>query len=222
MQSKIKNFKKNLLYYEAAMKQLKTYLDILNDEINLLDIENPINHISTRIKSTESIIEKLERKNLPITIESTNFLNDIVGARIVCDFLDSVYLVSDKLKNNKNINVIEVKDYIKNPKESGYRGIHLIIEIPISIDGTLKSIRAEIQIRTVFMDSWASNEHKLCYKKREISKEIKKELRASADQAWKVDLSMNKLYKNKIVEKESVIKTIENISKYKWRTQNEI
>lgn len=134
------------------MKQLKTYLEILNTEISFLDIDNPINQVSTRIKSTESIILKLQRKNLPLTIESLNSLNDIVGARIVCDFLDNVYLVSDKLKNNKNIKIIEVKDYIKNPKNSGYRGIHLIIEIPVSIDGTLKNIRSEIQIRTVCMD----------------------------------------------------------------------
>ena len=110
MQAKLKNFKKNLLYYEAAMKQLKTYLEILNTEISFLDIDNPINHVSTRIKSTESIILKLQRKNLPLTIESLNSLNDIVGARIVCDFLDNVYLVSDKLKNNKNIKIIKVKD----------------------------------------------------------------------------------------------------------------
>ncbi len=110
MQAKLKNLKKNLLYYEAAMKQLKTYLEILNTEISFLDIDNPINHVSTRIKSTESIILKLQRKNLPLTIESLNSLNDIVGARIVCDFLDNVYLVSDKLKNNKNIKIIKVKD----------------------------------------------------------------------------------------------------------------
>lgn len=110
MQAKLKNLKKNLLYYEAAMKQLKTYLEILNTKISFLDIDNPINHVSTRIKSTESIILKLQRKNLPLTIESLNSLNDIVGARIVCDFLDNVYLVSDKLKNNKNIKIIKVKD----------------------------------------------------------------------------------------------------------------
>ena len=106
MQAKLKNFKKNLLYYEAAIKKLKTYLEILNTEISFLDIDNPINHVSTRIKSTESIILKLQRKNLSLTIESLNSLNDIVGARIVCDFLDNVYLVSDKLKNNKNITYI--------------------------------------------------------------------------------------------------------------------
>lgn len=108
--SETKKFKKNLLYYEAAMKQLKTYLEILNTKISFLDIDNPINHVSTRIKSIESIILKLQRKNLPLTIESLNSLNDIVGARIVCDFLDNVYLVSDKLKNNKNIKIIKVKD----------------------------------------------------------------------------------------------------------------
>ncbi|MGN1380402.1 MAG: GTP pyrophosphokinase family protein, partial [Bacilli bacterium] len=134
----------------------------------------------------------------------------------------NVYLVSDKLKNNKNIKIIEVKDYIKNPKNSGYRGIHLIIEIPVSIDGTLKNIRSEIQIRTVCMDSWASNEHKLNYKHVSTSKEVKDELRANAEQVWKVDLSMNKLYQEKQVKNKGIIETIENISKYKWRVQNEI
>jgi putative GTP pyrophosphokinase len=188
-----------------------------------MNIENPINHITTRIKSTESIIEKLKRKDMPITIENINSLNDIVGARIVCDFLDNVYWVSSKLQENKNIKVIEVKDYIKNPKVSGYRGIHLIIEIPVSIDGTLKSIRAEIQIRTVSMDSWASNEHKLNYKKDKISKSVKDELRKNADLVWEIDLSMNKLYKSSGgLENESLFKTMENISKYKWSVKNEI
>ena len=130
--------------------------------------------------------------------------------------------MSEETKNNKNIKIIEVKDYIKNPKNSGYRGIHLIIEIPVSIDGTLKNIRSEIQIRTVCMDSWASNEHKLNYKHVSTSKEVKDELRANAEQVWKVDLSMNKLYQEKQVKNKGIIETIENISKYKWRVQNEI
>ena len=193
MQAKLKNFKKNLLYYEAAMKQLKTYLEILNTEISFLDIDNPINHVSTRIKSTESIILKLQRKNLPLTIESLNSLNDIVGARIVCDFLDNVYLVSDKLKNNKNIKIIEVKDYIKNPKENGYRSLHLIVAVPIFLQNEKREMKVEVQLRTIAMDFWASLEHKLRYKKdipADKAKYLEDEMLACAQISADLDMRM--------------------------------
>lgn len=211
--------KKYLLYYEASMKQLKTYLDILNDELNFLNSDNPISHISTRIKSKDSIIEKIKRKKLPLNLKGLSLINDIVGARIVCDFIDNVYLVASKITENQSIKVVEVKDYIKNPKKSGYRGIHIIVEIPVSIDGKLKNIRAEIQIRTLAMDSWASNEHKLNYKKCPLSEEVIEDLKMSADKVWQVELSMNKIYKMK---NEQMINVDNRLQVFNWKVQNEL
>lgn len=131
--------KKNVVYYESAMKQLKTYIDMINDEFTTMEQENPINYVKTRIKSADSILDKLIRKNMNITkIEE---LSDIVGARIVVDFIDNIYVVLDKIKSNKNIKIIEEKDYIKKPKSSGYRGYHIIIEIPIYVEGNGKNIK---------------------------------------------------------------------------------
>lgn len=192
-----KIIEQEMLYYDSAMKQLNTLLDILSNEMKYLNDINPINHITTRIKSVKSIIEKFKRKQLPISKKSLEYLNDIVGARIVCGFIDDVYIVVNSLKNNKNLNIIECKDYIANPKDTGYRGYHIIIEIPISIDGVLKNIKGEIQIRTLAMDSWAANEHKLNYKKANHDLKSKKVLKDNAESIWNIDLSMNDLYKNK-------------------------
>ena len=191
----IKAVKKDVLYYESAMKQLNTYLDIMNSEFKSLYEINPINHIKTRIKSPESIAEKIKRKNLPLTSIGIDSLSDIIGARIICNFVDNIYTVVDSFRDNKNIKIINEKDYIKNPKESGYRGYQIIIEKPISIGGIIKNIKGEIQIRTLAMDLWAENEHKLNYKKKFISDSVKKSLKDNADVIWNVDVSMNDLYK---------------------------
>ena len=187
--------KKDVLYYESAMKQLNTYIEIMEDEFATLYEISPINHVFTRIKTPESIAEKIKRKKLPLNIDGIESLSDIVGARIICDFVDNIYTVIDSIKNNQNIKVIKEKDYITNPKESGYRGYHMIIEIPISIGGILKNIKAEIQIRTLAMDLWAENEHKLNYKKKLINDSTKQKLKENADIIWNVDLSMNDLFK---------------------------
>lgn len=187
--------KKNVVYYESAMKQLKTYIDMINDEFTTMEQENPINHVKTRIKSADSILDKLIRKNMNITkIEE---LSDIVGARIVVDFIDNIYVVLDKIKSNKNIKIIEEKDYIKKPKSSGYRGYHIIIEIPIYVEGNGKNIKCEIQIRTLGIDTWASNEHKLNYKKEKVDEESKKVLKETAKEIWDVDLKLNELYRKR-------------------------
>ena len=191
----IKAVKKDVLYYESAMKQLNTYLDIMNSEFKSLYEINPINHIKTRIKSPESIAEKIKRKNLPLTSIGIDSLSDIIGARIICNFVDNIYTVVDSIRNNKNIKILNEKDYIKNPKESGYRGYHIIIEIPISIGGIIKNIKGEIQIRTLAMDLWAENEQKLNYKKKLISDSTKQKLKENVDIIWNVDLSMNDLFK---------------------------
>lgn len=191
----IQLLKTNVLYYESAMKQLTTYIDILDNELKTLNGKTPINYVTTRVKKPESIIEKLKRKKLPLNMNSIDELTDIVGARIVVDFIDNIYVVIDKLKENKNIKIINEKDYIKNHKDSGYRGYHIIIEIPTYVNGLMKNIKCEIQIRTLAIDSWASNEHKLNYKKSSIDQETKNILKETAEEIWNVDTKMNELYK---------------------------
>lgn len=123
MKNQVKEFEKNVLYYEAARKQLDTYITTIYREFEVIENYNPINHIKTRIKTFESIVGKLKRKNKSISKEHIEELTDIVGARIIVDFVDNIYEIISKIKDNKNIKIIEEKDYIKNPKVSGYRGI---------------------------------------------------------------------------------------------------
>lgn len=194
MNNFIEEINKNLLYYKAACNQLEIWLKSMNSEFDLLEGNNPINHIKTRVKTTESIVGKLKKKNLKITMENVSKLNDVVGARIVVDFIENVYEVLDKIKMNENIKVILEKDYIKKPKESGYRGYHLIVAIPISVSGVTKEIHAEIQIRTTAMDFWATNEHKLNYKVKGRSSSYKEKWIDVAKKVWELDTTINKLY----------------------------
>lgn len=198
----IDKINKDMLYYEATKKQIEIWLDIINEEFNTLTNYNPINHIKTRIKTAESILGKLKKKNLEISYENIFKLDDIVGARIVCDFVDNIYEIVSKLKNNSNINIIGEKDYIVNPKESGYRGYHIIVKVPISIAGVSKDINAEIQIRTTAMDFWASSEHKLNYKLKSKDNTHKKYWKDAASKVWELDIFMNDLYRNETNQRE--------------------
>lgn len=193
--SNLKEFREMTLYYNFALKKLETELNIINQEFSSFNETNPINHLKTRIKSITSIVEKLKSRNMEVNIENTFKLNDVVGARIVCNFVDDIYEVLAKIKTNGYLNIIEEKDYIKRPKPSGYRGYHLIIIIPITINNVKKDIKAEIQLRTTAMDFWASSEHKLNYKSTCMTNKDKKELKKSANEVWKIDLAMNKLAK---------------------------
>ncbi len=189
----LKEFNNVKLYYEAALKQLQTELNIINDEFFALSEIQPINHIKTRIKTFSSIYEKMNRKNIDFTIENTFLLCDVVGARIICNFVDDIYSVIAKIKSKGSLTIIEEKDYIKNPKISGYRGYHIIVQIPVVINGVKRNINCEIQIRSTAMDFWASSEHKLNYKSTCMSDKDKKELKKLADDVWKMDQTMNRL-----------------------------
>ena len=193
MKHYIKEIEKNILFYETARKQLETHINTINNEFEVLEDYNPINHIKTRVKTIDSIIGKLKRKNLAITKENTEKLTDIVGARIIVDFLENVYEIADKIRNN-NFSIIEERDYIKNPKASGYRGYHIIVSIPVSIGGVLKNIKCEIQIRTSAMDFWATNEHKLNYKSKNDKSIHKEKWIDAARKVWDLDTTMNELY----------------------------
>ena len=192
-----------IMRYNCAMLEVKTKLDVLNNQLSLVNDRNPFESINCRIKSPKSIIEKLKRKNFPLTVESIEKnLNDVAGVRVICSFPEDIYMLAHRLSSQDDINVIEVKDYIKNPKKNGYRSLHLIIEIPIFLIDEKKYMRVEVQFRTIAMDFWASLEHKVRYKKEnsEHDDEIYEELKACAEEISRLDIRMqeirNKIYKN--------------------------
>ena len=223
MKNHIEKFEKNMLYYETARKQLETYINTIYREFEVIENYNPINHIKTRIKTFESIVGKLKRKNQSISKENIEKLTDIVGARIIVDFVENIYEIVSKIKNNNNIKIIKEKDYIKNPKLSGYRGYHLIISMPISISGNTKDVYCEIQVRTTAMDFWATNEHKLNYKTKNQSLDYSEKWQDTAKKVWELDTSMNELYLEKKQQEVkykndssfSIIKSIDKINSLK-------
>ena len=153
-------------YYKCAMMEVETKLNVLNEEFSLRFDRNPINSIQSRLKSPVSIEEKLTSKNLPMTLQTIEKnLNDIAGVRVICSFLEDIYLLADCLLQQDDITLIERKDYIAHPKPNGYRSLHLIVQIPIYLQAGKRNMRVEIQLRTIAMDCWASLEHQLRYKK---------------------------------------------------------
>ena len=192
-----------IMRYNCAMLEVKTKLDVLNNQLSLVNDRNPFESINCRIKSPKSIIEKLKRKNFPLTVESIEKnLNDVAGVRVICSFPEDIYMLAHRLSSQDDINVVEVKDYIKNPKKNGYRSLHLILEIPIFLIDEKKYMRVEVQFRTIAMDFWASLEHKVRYKKEnsEQDDEIYEELKACAEEISRLDIRMqeirNKIYKS--------------------------
>ena len=173
-----------MMRYNCAMLEVKTKLDVLDNQLSLENDRNPFESISCRLKSPKSIIEKLERKGFELSVKSIEEnLNDVAGIRVICSFPDDIYILSKRLCSQDDIRVIEIKDYIKNPKPNGYRSLHLILEIPIFLLTEKKYMRVEVQFRTIAMDFWASLEHKVRYKK-EIGgaeKEISDELKSCAE-----------------------------------------
>ena len=153
-------------YYKCAIMEIETKFNVLSEEHAIEHENNPISVIKTRLKSFTSIREKLERKNYPLTVESIEKnLNDVAGVRVICGFVDDIYLLADCLVKQDDVKLIEVKDYIKKPKENGYRSLHLIVEIPIFLCNEKKFIKVEVQLRTIAMETWANLEHRLRYKK---------------------------------------------------------
>ena len=198
--------KRLMAYYRCAIMEVETKFNVLNEEFSLEYDRNPIETIKTRLKSTESIIKKLVRRNFPLTVDSIEAnLNDIDGVRVVCSFLEDIYLLADCLLQQDDVKLIQVKDYIKNPKPNGYRSLHLIIEIPIFLKDEKKDMRVEVQLRTIAMDFWASLDHKLSYKKdipEEEAKLLRQELLECAQISADLDVRMGEI-KNRIVNKEN-------------------
>ena len=183
--------------YNAAIKQLTMRFEILNDEFRIKYARSPIHHIESRLKSTQSIIKKLIRKNYDITIDSAKKnLNDIAGVRVVCCYIDDVYSVADMLLRQTDIRLVHKQDYIETPNYNGYRSLHLDIEIPIYLSEHTEYVAVEIQLRSVAMDFWASLEHDLRYKSdKDIPDSICKEMLESSDEINALDVKMQEIYK---------------------------
>lgn len=181
-----------LMRYESAIREVRTKLEILNDELSLRGYQNPINSILSRRKKTLSIFEKLERQGDELTLNSIQEnLNDVAGIRVICGFIDDIYKVAKMLARQDDIRLIQVKDYIKNPKPNGYRSYHMIIEVPVFFSNEKLPMRVEVQIRTVAMNYWASLEHKMKYKQDiENAGEIMDMLKECADTIAETDKKM--------------------------------
>ncbi len=153
------------LVYHAALKQINTKIEILNDEFQQVHNYNPIEHIKARIKTPDSIVKKLKRHGYESTIENmVKYINDIAGIRVICSFTSDIYKIADMISNQSDIRILAIKDYITNPKASGYRSYHLVVTVPVYLSDRIIDTKVEIQIRTVAMDFWASLEHKIQYK----------------------------------------------------------
>jgi len=188
---------KLMAYYKCAMMEIETKFKVLNEEYSLQFDRNPISSIKCRIKKVPSILEKLERKGLPITVESIEEnLNDVAGVRVICSFPEDVYTLANALLKQDDITLLERKDYIEAPKKNGYRSLHLIVSVPIFLHNEKKLMKVEIQLRTIAMDCWASLEHQLYYKKDiEFTSEMELELIECARLSMELDNKMDALRK---------------------------
>lgn len=194
MEKEVKSF---LMLYKFGLEEVKTKINILNEEFQYIHDYNPIEHVKSRIKSPESILKKLTRKNLEISLNSIKEnITDIAGIRIVCSFIPDIYLVSEMLQNQKDLKVIRYQDYIKNPKPNGYQSLHLILQVPVFMSDRVEEICVEVQIRTIGMDFWASLEHKIYYKyDSDVPENLKDELKETAIIVSQLDRRMNSLNK---------------------------
>ena len=193
----VDSWKTIMFLYNSALKEVGTKLEILNDEFQHVHKYNPIEHIKTRIKTPESIVKKLRRYGYEISIENmVKYINDIAGVRLICSFTSDIYRLAEMIGNQSDLKVLSIKDYIKNPKESGYKSYHMLVSVPIFLSDSVVDTKVEIQIRTIAMDFWASLEHQLKYKK-EVpdQQEIVDQLTECATQIAQVDAKMYELRK---------------------------
>ena len=205
-ESQIETWQEVILVYNAALKQINTKLEILNDEFQHVHQYNPIEHIKSRIKTSESIVKKLRRHGYESTIENmVKYVNDIAGIRVICSFTSDIYRIAEMIRLQNDIHVIAVKDYIRLPKASGYKSYHMLVTVPVFLSDRTVDVKVEIQIRTVAMDFWASLEHKLQYKKNipeSQAKFLKDELYDCAQQSAALDKRMQNI-RNVIAESET-------------------
>jgi len=200
-----------MMAYKFALDEMNTKINILKDEFNYIHDYNPIEHVKSRLKSPESIFKKVVKKECSFSFNSIKeTIRDIAGIRISVSFISDIYELSKMLENQKDIRVIERKDYIKNPKPNGYQSLHLILEIPIFMSDREESVYVEVQIRTIAMDFWASLEHKIYYKyNKEVPNRLVQELKEAAITATALDKKMERLNKEITAYKETTA-VIEN------------
>ncbi len=184
--------------YDSAVRSLKLKFEVLNNEFSVLYARNPIHHIESRLKSPDSIIAKLIKKGYPVTIESAKKnVNDIAGVRVVCHYIDDVYSVADMLLRQTDLEIVKRQDYIKTPNYNGYRSLHLDIKVPVYLSDRTEYVIAEVQIRTVAMDFWASLEHDIRYKadKSKLPRGINEEMLECSNKIAEIDEKMQDMYK---------------------------
>ena len=186
----MKPIEKQMSYYQCAIMEVETKFKVLNEQYSLEYDRNPIEDIKSRVKSMESLIKKIRKKDIPLTLSSIEEnIHDIAGVRVICSFLDDIYMLADCLLSQDDITLLEKKDYIKNPKPGGYRSLHLIVSVP----NGKRNMTVEVQLRTIAMDFWASLEHKLRYKKdipADKAKYLEDEMLACAQISADLDMRM--------------------------------
>ena len=194
----VDSWKTVMFLYQSALKEVGTKLEILNDEFQ---------HIKTRVKTAESIVKKLKRYGYETSIENmVKYINDIAGVRLICSFTSDIYRLAEMIGNQSDLKVLSIKDYIKNPKESGYKSYHMLVSVPIFLSDSVVDTKVEIQIRTIAMDFWASLEHKIYYKFEGNAPDyISRELRECAEMVSSLDdkmLSLNEAIQTCVLEQE--------------------
>ena len=184
-------------YYRCAIMEVETKFNVLNEELSLQYDRNPIETIKTRLKSPESIMEKLSRRGYPLTVESIEKnLNDIAGVRVVCSYIDDVYRVGEMLARQTDVEIVKKQDYIQTPNYNGYRSLHMDIKVPVYLSDRTEYVVAEIQLRTIAMDFWASLEHDIRYKvdKTKLPEGINEEMFECAGKIAEIDRQMQDMY----------------------------
>lgn len=198
-------FQEMMMIYKAAIREVRTKLEVLNDEFQVRSKRNPIRYIKQRVKHPNSILEKLHRRGFDISLDSMiKNLNDIAGIRVVCAYEKDIYAIAQMLTKQDDVKLLLTKDYIKNPKPNGYRSLHLLIEIPVFFSDRKQFVKVEVQIRTMAMDFWASLEHQLRYKSEdEQDEDIIRQLRECAETIHDTDIKMQNIYE-KISESQTM------------------
>ena len=188
----VDSWKSVMFLYNSALKEVSTKLEILNDEFQYVHQYNPIEYIKSRIKSPESIVKKLKKNGYESSIQNmVNYVNDIAGIRIVCSFTSDIYRMAEMIGKQNDLTVVSIKDYIKNPKQSGYKSYHMVVTIPVYLSEGKRDTKVEIQIRTIAMDFWASLEHKIAYKfEGKAPDYLERELKSCADMVDMLDMKM--------------------------------
>ena len=205
----VDSWKTIMFLYNSALKEVGTKLEILNDEFQHVHQYNPIEHIKTRVKTPESIVKKLRKYGYETSIENmVKYVNDIAGVRLICSFTSDIYRLAEMIGNQSDLKVLAIKDYIKNPKDSGYKSYHMLVSVPIFLSDSVVDTKVEIQIRTIAMDFWASLEHKIYYKFEGNAPEyISKDLKECAEMVSTLDdkmLSLNVAIQKSLEEQEEL------------------